>query len=218
MCYEIRTPLTAVVGFAEMLSTDITPEDEHVFTKEILDNSDHLLRLIDEILFYSRIDSDMVKITPTPTEFTELFKTNCQRGWDMAHPNGVNFIMEIPYDQLVLNIDGNNIAHLLTSLISNAAFTTKHGFVRVRFDYIGRRLIISVEDTGDGISDRELQLIKQHTGGSIDERIGISLPVCKQLAEMMNGTLEISSESGQGTIVWVSIPCQASLIKRKKFI
>ena len=58
----------------------------------------------------------------------------------------------------------------------------------------------------------------QHTGGSIDERIGISLPVCKQLAEMMNGTLEISSESGQGTIVWVSIPCQASLIKRKKFI
>lgn len=218
MCYEIRTPLTAVVGFAEMLSTDITPEDEHVFTKEILDNSDHLLRLIDEILFYSRIDSDMVKITPTPTEFTELFKTNCQRGWDMAHPNGVNFIMEIPYDQLVLNIDGNNIAHLLTSLISNAAFNTKHGFVRVRFDYIGRRLIISVEDTSDGISDRELQLIKQHTGGSIDERIGISLPVCKQLAEMMNGTLEISSESGQGTIVWVSIPCQASLIKRKKFI
>lgn len=218
MCYEIRTPLTTVVGFADLLSTDITPEDERIFTKEILTNSDHLLRLIDEILFYSRIDSNMVEINTAPCEFVELFDAQCQKGWQMVRPNNVEFIVENPYQELMLNIDATNMGHLITSMVSNAAFATKQGIVRARFDYIAHRLIIAVEDTGVGIDEEDIKHIQQHAGGVIDERIGISLPICKQLAEMMGGTIDISSMAGQGTSVWVSIPCEATIIKRKKYI
>lgn len=218
MCYEIRTPLTAVVGFADLLSTDITADDERVFTKEILTNSDHLLRLIDEILFYSRIDSHMVEINPAPCEFVELFDAQCQKGWNMVRPDNVEFIVENPYQEIMLNIDATNMGHLITSMVSNAAFATKQGAVRARFDYIAHRLIIAVEDTGMGLNEEDIQHIQHHEGGVVDERIGISLPICKQLAEMMGGTIDISSLAGQGTSVWVSIPCEATYIKRKKYI
>jgi len=218
MSHEIRTPLNAVVGFAELFETEHSPEDEEVFVQEILNNSDHLLRLINDILFLSRLDAHMIKIQHQPCDFATVFEGCCQQGWERYQREGVSYIVESPYQQLVVDIDATNLGHIIEQVTANAAQYTLSGTVRARYDYIGRRLMISIEDTGQGISEDIQKRIFERFAAGPNKGSGLGLPICKELVEQMGGTLEINSEEGLGTTVWIMIPCQATVIKRKKFI
>ena len=88
--------------------------------------------------------------------------------------------------------------------------------VKARYDYIGRRLIISIDDTGEGIPAAQLEKIKLEKPGGAHTTKGLGLAITKELISQMEGTLEIVSEEGSGTIVYITIPCHASVIKRNK--
>ena len=88
--------------------------------------------------------------------------------------------------------------------------------MKARYDYIGRRLIISIDDTGEGIPAAQLENIKQEQPGGAHTTKGLGLAITKELISQMEGTLEIVSEEGSGTIVYITIPCHASVIKRNK--
>lgn len=217
--HEIRTPLYAVFGFAELLEEDhYTPEEKSVFIEEILKNSDHLLQLINDILFLSRLDANMIKIQKQPCDFATIFEGFCQQGWERYQQKDVNYIVENPYQQLLIDIDATNLQHIIEQVAANAAQYTQQGTVRARYDYIGRRLMISIEDTGQGISQEILQRIYERFAAGPNKGSGLGLPICKELTEQMGGTLEINSEEGLGTTVWITIPCQATIVKRKKYI
>ena len=216
--HEIRTPLNAVVGFAELFEVEHSSTDEEIFVQEILNNSDHLLRLINDILFLSRLDAHMIEIRKSPCDFATIFEGNCQQGWERYKREGVNYIVENPYQQLVVDIDSTNIGHVIEQVIANAAQNTQSGMVRARYDYIGRRLMIFVEDTGQGISEEALKHIYERFAAGPNKGKGLGLPICKELTEQMGGTMEINSEEGFGTTVCITIPCQATAVKRKKFI
>ena len=218
MSHEIRTPLNAVVGFAELFETEHSKEDEDIFVQEILHNSDALLNLINDILFLSRIDAKMVEIKKQPCDFAAIFESYCQQGWERYKKEGVNYIIENPYEQLVVDIDTTNMGHIIEQITANAAQNTYTGTVRARYDYIGRRLMISVEDSGSGIPQKELIRIYERFRSGPNKGSGLGLPICKELTEQMGGTLEINSEVGQGTTVWITIPCQSVAIKRRKYI
>lgn len=98
--------------------------------------------------------------------------------------------------------------HVIEQVTANAAQYTQNGTVRARYDYIGRRLMISVEDTGQGISEDILKRIYERFAAGPNKGSGLGLPICKELVEQMGGTLEINSEEGLGTTVWITIPCQ----------
>ena len=218
MSHEIRTPLYAVFGFAELLDSEHRKEDEQIFINEILTNSDHLLRLINDILFLSRLDAHMIKFEKKSCDFATIFEGFCQQGWERYQKADVNYIIENPYQQLVVDIDATNLGHIIEQVTANAAQYTQSGTVRTRYDYIGRRLMISVEDTGQGISQDILNRIYERFAAGPNKGSGLGLPICKELTEQMGGTLDISSEEGLGTTVWITIPCQATIVKRKKFI
>lgn len=216
--HEIRTPLNAVVGFAELFEMEHSPEDEEVFIQEILKSSDYLLQLINDILFLSRLDAHMIEIHKQSCDFATIFEGFCQQGWERYQREDVNYIVENPYQQLVVDIDATNLQHIIEQVVANAAQYTLNGTVRARYDYIGRRLMISVEDTGQGISKEILQRIYERFAAGPNKGSGLGLPICKELTEQMGGTLEINSEEGFGTIVWITIPCHATVVKRKKYI
>ncbi|MBQ9230648.1 MAG: transporter substrate-binding domain-containing protein [Prevotella sp.] len=216
--HEIRTPLNTVVGFAELFEMEHSPEDEEVFIQEILKNSDLLLQLINDILFLSRLDAHMIEIHKQPCDFATVFEGFCQQGWERYQREGVNYIVENPYQQLIVDIDATNLQHIIEQVVVNAAQYTQNGTVRARYDYIGRRLMISVEDTGQGISKEILQRIYERFAAGPNKGSGLGLPICKELTEQMGGTLDINSEEGLGTTVWISIPCLATVVKRKKYI
>ena len=218
MSHEIRTPLNAVVGFAELFETEHTAADEEVFIREILKNSDQLLKLINGILFLSRLDAKMIEIVKAPCDFSLVFDAYCHNGLDKCCSEQVVCVIENPYESLVVDIDGANLGRVIEQVAANAAQHTHEGVIRTRYDYIGRVLRIVIEDTGDGIAPEDLPHIFDRFVKVRQEGCGLGLPISKELVEQMGGTLEVSSDVGQGTTVWIAIPCHASVVKRKKFI
>jgi PAS domain S-box-containing protein len=218
MSHEIRTPLNAVVGFAELFELEHATEDEEVFVKEILSNSDHLLHLINSILFLSRLEAHMIEINKQPYDFALMFESSCEDGWGKYKQPDVKYVVENPYESLIVDIDAANLSRVIQQVAANAAQYTHSGSVRARYDYVGRKLRIYIEDTGDGISADDLNRIYDRFMSRRQNGSGLGLPISKELIEQMGGTLEINSDAGLGTTVWITIPCQATEVRRKKIL
>ena len=216
MSYEIRTPLNAVVGFAELFQMDHSTDDEGIFIEEIKDNSQVLLKLINNILFLSRLDAKMIEIKPQFTDIAKTFNMACDSSWGMSQEPGVQYIVENPYEQLVVEADAMNINVILDQIITNACQHTHQGSVHARIDYIGDRLVIAVEDTGEGIEEELLPTIFERFSTGANSGSGLGLSICYELIQQMGGTINIKSERGKGTTVWFSIPCKATEVVRNK--
>ena len=215
MVQEIRNPMNAVVKHVAQINDDSSSANEPELCKVIQQNADYLLHIVDNILYLSRLEARMVEINRQPQNFAELFESQCATGWMKFMNADTHYIVENPYEQLTVDIDAENLGHVIEQVTCNAAQHTKRGTVRARYDYIGRRLIISVDDTGEGIPEAELTRIQEMQGGAHNTK-GLGLAITKELVSQMGGTFEISSEEGSGTTIYIMIPCHASVIKRKK--
>ena len=216
MVQEIRTPMNTIVDNVMQISEEAQSENESELCKVIQQNADYLLHLINNILFLSRLEAKMVEINKQPHNFAELFESRCAEAWMNFKNRNTAYIVENPYDQLTVDIDAENLGHVISQVVSNAAQHTKKGTVRTRYDYIGRRLVISVDDTGEGIPEAELMRLRETDAGGAHNTKGLGLAITKELVRQMGGTIEIISEVGSGTTVYIMVPCYASVIKRKK--
>ena len=218
MSYEIRTPLATVVGFAELFEQDHSPGDEDLFVSEIKNNSSHLLTLINDILFLSRLDAHMIEMKKQTLDFSKTFDGYCHMGWAQYQREGVNYVVENHYDQLVLDIDDTNMGRIIEQVVANAAKYTTKGTVRTRYDYINDKLMIAVEDTGCGMSAETLAKVYERFASGDHHGTGLGLPICKELLEQMGGKIEITSKVGKGTTVWITLPCEAMSVDRRQEI
>lgn len=214
MSYEIRTPLTNVVGFAELFKKEHTPEEEAIFASEIKKNSSKLLELINNILFISRLDAHMIEITPHPVNLAEVFETYCQDGWAGKTAEGVKCVVENPYRRLVVDIDDLNLAHVIRQVTANAALNTPSGSIHARYDYINDQLVITVDDTGCGIPEEQLANIYDRFVSGKAGGTGLGLSICWELMRQMGGNINMKSKPGKGTTVWITLPCQATETER----
>jgi K+-sensing histidine kinase KdpD len=209
--------MSTVVSYVEQFNPEAATPNEPEITSNILKNSDYLLHLIDNILHLSRLQARMVEIVKRPQNFAELFEAQCNDGWARYQNADTRYIVENPYEVLMVDIDCENLGHVIRQLTSNAAMHTHSGTIRTRCEFIGRRLVISVDDTGMGIPADELARLNQPaTANQSHTTKGLGLSICRELVSQMNGTFEIISEKGAGTTIYVSIPCHASIIKRKR--
>jgi len=218
MCYEIRTPLNTVVNYAEQFEHTHSIEQEEHFIEEIKKNSNYLLNLINDILFLSRLDAKMVEIKIQPIDFSKTFEAHCHMGWGNKKKDTVNYVMENNYEKMIVNIDDANVGRVIQQIADNAATYTTQGTIRARYEYIGDKLIIAFSDTGPGISPEKLDNIFErfNTSQANNQGTGLGLPICKEIVTQLGGTIDISSEVDKGTNVWITIPCEALEIERKK--
>ena len=218
MVQEIRTPLNTVMDYVNQLSDTKPAPHEEELRKGILDNADYLIHLIDNILYLSRLEAKMVEINKQPCNLADRFESLCMAGWIKYKNPDTKYVVENPYEQLIVDIDADNLAHAIAQLTANAAQHTFSGTVRARYDYIGRVLIITVDDTGEGISKKDLARLKEKGSSGTNNTKGLGLAITKELVSQMGGRVDISSEEGSGTTVYIVIPCHASSIKRKKIV
>ena len=216
MVQEIRTPMNTVQGYVAELDMEKPSQNEAILSQGILNNADYLLHLIDNVLYLSRLEAGMVEFHRRPSNFAELFESQCMEGWIKFQNADTRYIVENPYEQLTVDIDAENLGQAIKQIAGNAAQHTASGIVRARYDYIGRRLIISIDDTGEGIPENELARLNGEIPFATNNTKGLGLSITKELVRQMGGTIEISSERGSGTTVYIMIPCHASVIKRKK--
>lgn len=213
VAHEIRVPVNGIVAASQELQA---ADDCNASCQSILDNSNYLLRLIDNILYLSRLEARMIEIVKEPTDFVSTFASCCAAKG--AGNENVRLIAESPYEQLVVDIDAKNVGNIIERIMENAVQHTQQGYIRVRYDYIGWRLMIMVEDTGEGIAQEMLERINGESAEGIRLNNGLGIPICKELLAQMGGYLEIDSEEGLGTTVWITIPCKATAIRRKKIV
>lgn len=215
MSHEIRTPLNTVVGFSELFEMEHSPEDEALFINEIKNNSASLLKLINDILFLSRLDAGMITLSPQPIDFASIFAGRCSSVWDNHKQPGVEYIVQSPYNRLVVEIDEPNVSMIINKIITNAIQHTKSGSVLARYEYIADRLLVSVEDTGSGIKKENLENIFGRFVTGANNGAGLGLSICHELVQYMGGNIELTSTEGKGTTVWFSIPCKMVEMERK---
>ena len=208
MSYEIRTPLTSVVGFAELFEVEHDPADEPFFIQEIKNNSRNLLNLVNNILFLSRLDAGMIEFKTAPVDFASVFEGRCQAAWMHCRQPGVNYIVDATYDHLMLDIDLTNLGIVIDNVVLNAAQHTTKGYVRARFDYNGEDLTITVQDTGCGIPADRLENIFDRFFTTDNTGNGLGLAISYEVVHLMGGRIRLNSEVGKGTIVWIVIPCK----------
>lgn len=216
MSHEIRTPIATVVGFAELFVEDHDTADEEDFIFQIKKNASYLLSLVNDILFLSRLDAHMIEINKSSIDLAYTFEGHCQMGWAKLMKPEVDYVVENPYEHLILEIDDSNVGHIIEQIAANAARFTESGTIRTRYDYIGGKLLITVEDTGCGIAaDRQESVFERFSTSGDGSGTGLGMAICKELATQMGGSIYLNSAEGKGTTVWIVIPCKATLIEKK---
>ena len=210
MSHEIRTPLYTVVGFAELFQKDHDKSDEPVFIDQIKQNSDMLLKLVNNILLLSRIDAKMVEIKTTPIDFPEFFKAKCLMGWTQGVKPGVETKIESSDDHLMVELDDNHVGLIIETLCRLASIHTEKGIIHTRYIYHSGMMTLMFKDTGIGMSEEQKACVRNRNmeEDSGDYAVLIQLVICQQLAALMGGQMEFESERGKGSTLWISFPCK----------
>lgn len=218
MSYEIRTPLNNVVGFAGLFNSPHDEADEPAFVEQIKTNSNNMLTLVNDVMLLSSLDANMVEYRKDDIDFAQIFASHCQMGWSNANPQ-IKTIIDNPYESLVVNIDMEHVGKVIEKLCWLSALTLKEGYAKARYEYRRGELLITIEDTGDGIPEEGMAHIFDRFVHNVDNHLlgtGLDLPIVQAIVRQMGGTIEIESKLHQGTIAWVSIPCEAKNIERRR--
>ena len=217
--HEIRTPMNAIVGFAELLLQLGESEKVNEYAGEIKSASNNLLAIINDLLDISRIESGRMELVPVPYYLHYLF-TDIESVMSIpADKKGIDFrINANPELPSQLYGDIVRIRQILTNLCNNAVKFTNEGSVELSATYSETddpdtvMLEFAVKDTGIGIRKDDLELIFDKFR-QVDMRLnrnvegsGLGLSICRQLAALMNGTIEVSSVYGEGTTFTVNVP------------
>lgn len=213
MSHEIRTPMNAVLGFSELLASQITDEKHKNYLSSIQSSGKSLLTLINDILDLSKIEAGKMELHYEAVNPNSIFKEIEQIFSLRIMEKGLDFFIDIdPEIPDSLLLDEIRLRQILFNLIGNAAKFTDTGYIRLAATKKGSTetqsnldLVIRVEDTGLGIAEDSLENIfdafKQQDGQSTKKfgGTGLGLAITRRLVEMMDGSIEVQSEPGKGT-------------------
>ena len=218
MSYEIRTPLNNIIGYAGLFTGNHNESDEPFFIDQIKNSTNELLLVVNDVLYISRLEANMEEYKKENVDFAFAFEGYCQNGLSGIQPGVLPVIVQ-PYNKLVVDIDGDHVSKIIRRLCNLSSLVTTHGSITVSYEYHRGELTIRFEDTGPGFTAEMAPHIFDHftrreDGGLIGS--GLDLSIVQLLVKQMGGTIEMQSDYGKGTSVWVSIPCTASVIERKR--
>ncbi len=214
MSHELRSPLNAILGFAQLMESDPLPPTpvQKDSIAQILLAGWHLLKLIDEILDLAKVESGQVPLSPEPVSLAEVL-LECQGMIEsQAQQRGIHMIFP-PFDiSYFVRADRTRVKQVLINLLSNAIkYNIEQGTVELQCtESTPGRIRVSVRDTGAGLSTEQLaQLFQafnrlgQEAGGV--EGTGIGLVVAKRLIELMGGVIGAESTIGVGSVFWFEL-------------
>ncbi|MDD4005199.1 MAG: ATP-binding protein [Elusimicrobiaceae bacterium] len=216
--HEIRTPLHAIIGFAENIIQISTQEEVRTRARIILNESESFLRLINDILDQSKLDSGKFELSCTPFslsglvhELAEVFKPLVGKKQLRL---GVNVELDVP--DFVLG-DSYRVQQILTNLVGNAVKYTESGFVEISVGLAKPgeaecEIMFKVSDSGIGIAKEKLERIFDpfyQVSPDLNRKYegsGLGTSIAKKLVEQMNGVIGCDSAPGQGSVFWFKLP------------
>lgn len=217
MSHELRTPVSSIMGFLELLTQEgQSPEQRTEAINLAYATGQSLLGLIGEVLDVDKIESGHYQLQPQWLDMTQHIHQIAASFQAIAAGKHLQLITDLDLVKtLRIRLDPQALKQVLVNLLSNALKFTDAGSVILRASLTSptdsvSRLVISVADTGNGISATEQQLLfkrySQTATGRQKTGAGLGLIICQQLVDKMSGTLSLTSEPGVGTTFTLSIP------------
>ena len=220
MSHELRSPLNAILGFAQLMETGtpLPTMAQKDSIEQILQAGWYLLELINEILDLALVESGKLSLSLEPMSMAEVL-ADCQAMIDLqAHKSGIRVFFPAPQGPWMIRADRTRVKQVLLNLLSNAIkYNRVGGRVDVRCEPgAAGRTRVSVQDTGEGLgADKLSQLFQsfnrlgQEAGGQ--EGTGIGLVMSKRLVEMMSGRIGVDSTVGVGSVFWFELDSSAAV-------
>jgi signal transduction histidine kinase/CheY-like chemotaxis protein len=216
MSHEIRTPMNAILGFSELLESDLkTPKHKH-YLQFIRSSASSLLMLINDILDMSKIETGLMELRPEPTDLREICDFIRTLFAEPAAKKNIKLDCNIREDlPHAILIDRIRLRQVLVNLVGNAIKFTDKGNVEVRVLWEKEptssriTLIVEVQDTGVGIPQDKLDAIFKpfiQLGAHSENGSGLGLSIVKRLTEMMGGTVTVASVVNQGSAFHLRFP------------
>lgn len=218
MSHEIRTPMNGVLGMAELLLEDDLSEKQRKRVKTIRDAGGMLLAVLNDVLDFSKVEAGQLAIEDIDFDLNELLVKVAEFG--TVEIGGKAVAIDVASDGMLcsqVNGDPTRIRQVLTNLVSNAVKFTQQGTIGIRLSQEETEMGViltrfEVSDTGVGIRDELLENIfekfsqadpttTRKFGGT-----GLGLAICRSLTELMGGSIGVTSEPGEGSCFWFTVP------------
>ena len=218
MSHEIRTPLNGIVPMLDLLMTSRLAPDQQELVKTAYSSSHQLLRIVDDILDYSKLEADKLDLETTTFNLRELMESVITLMERPAEAKGLRLLLSIDQSvRLPVRGDPVRLRQVLSNLISNAVKFTERGNVtlnvrRLRETAAQHQLRFEVRDTGIGIEpaaqDRLFQAFSQADASTtrLYGGTGLGLAICRRIVTLMGGRIGVESEPGRGSSFWFEIP------------
>ncbi len=210
--HELRTPMNAILGFAQLLDLDELGGEQGDNVRQILRAGRHLLELITELLDIARIEAGELALSLEPVGVEELVAEACALTKPLADENDVAISVTPGPASTFVVADRQRLLQVLLNLLANAVkYNRPGGSVEVRAEANGDRLSIAVRDTGRGVADQDLEQLFEPferlglEGGAI-EGVGLGLALAQRLVQAMHGTLSAASTLGVGSTFTIDLP------------
>lgn len=219
--HELRTPMNAIIGFAQILLRPKFGQLTHQqadMVERILNNGKHLLMLVNEVLDFSKLEEGRLALEPELFDLVKVIQNAVAQMRSLAEAKKLSLIVKTDIVNPVIFNDPLRVKQILLNLLSNSIKFTESGKIWVEVQELGEnRVAIAVRDTGIGISSQDFQHIFE-AFRQVDQSItrkypgtGLGLAIINSLVKMMGGKIFLESEVGAGSLFKIELPRQISL-------
>lgn len=214
LSHEIRTPLNAIVGFSDLITMTKEESKQKKYSEIIGLNSSLLLKLINDILDLSKIESGIINFEVHDFDMVP-FLDDIYNTWYSKVDKNVRLEFDKPFKKCIISFDINRATQIINNLISNASKFTHDGYIKLTYRKLNEGIEIKVIDTGIGMSPEQLEKIydRFYKANDFSQGTGLGMAINKAIIDSIGGTVSINSKVGQGTTFTVWFPCKVSFLQ-----
>lgn len=215
--HDLKNPLAVISGFSNFLlnlsSDTMNFEKTHKMFERINDSSSFMLKVIDDLLDFSSIESGILSLHLEEVNLEELIKKDLLFFESLAQKKDIKIEFKCPEPIPAVQCDANKMAQVLNNLVSNAIkFSYQKGTVEVKMTQSNQQVLIAVKDSGVGMSPESIEglflpFTKMHKQGTAGEKgFGLGLAIVNKIIIAHHGKIWVESKLGSGTTFFISIP------------